>query len=641
MRRFYQPFSLYSYFRIWLVSAAMVLLNGQLSVAENAVPASFLYPVQNQYRNVMDLSGIWSFKTDPDNQGNRQKWFDGLTGSVPIAVPGSWNDQIEGLHNYLGHAWYQTETFIPAGWQNERIFLRIRSAVYASNVWVNGKYLGAHEGGHLPFSFEITDCVHYGKNNRISIQVENLLQPDRVPTGNVKGGALNSFPATNYDFFPYSGLNRKVMLYTVPRQSSINDLTVKTDFQGNVGKVNVTVIKTGLADEGRIILSDRDVPLVTVPFKFRNQSAEVEAQIPQVKLWSPGQPHLYQLTVELTQQGKTVDSYSCQTGVRTVAVKGNQLLLNGSPVYLKGFGKHEDFPIFGRGTALPVSIKDFELMKWVGANSFRTSHYPYDESIYDLADREGFLIIDEIPAVGLVFFDGQENVSRREAICRQQLNDMIARDKNHPSVIIWSVANEPNPKNLGGGGNFTGAEQEGENEENRLAKEFLGGLVHLAKQLDSTRPASFVGVMGGPSEWLECGDLLMLNRYYGWYSNIGDLSTALRYFSGEMDKLYQQYHKPIIVTEFGADAVAGTHATANEMFSEEFQKNFIQSYLDIANTKDYISGMMVWCFADFQTGQGLIRVGSMNLKGVFTQSRKPKMAAEMLRSRWTKAHFRY
>ena len=140
--------------------------------------------------------------------------------------------------------------------------------------------------------------------------------------------------------------------------------------------------------------------------------------------------------------------------------------------------------------------------------------------------------------------------------------------------------------------------------------------------------------MGGPADWMECCDLITINRYYGWYTNIGNFPMAERYFSGELDKLHNDLHKPIVVTEFGADAIAGHHANEDEMFSEEYQQKMINAYLDIANTKPYVKGMMIWAFADFRTSQALMRVRGMNLKGVFTQDRRPKMAAWFLKKRW-------
>lgn len=618
--------------RIYIVIPMMLMVVMAWADARNIA----LQPQQNEYRNVLNISGIWNFLADQQAVGISEKWYEQLPDGSPIAVPGSWNDQKEGLHHYLGHVWYERETFVPATWKSERVFLRVGSANYLAKVWVNGQEVGVHEGGHLPFAFDISSYVRFGQQNRITIEVENELRADRVPLGNVRA-SMRNYPATNYDFFPFGGLHRDVILYTVPRKSSLSDVTITTQLDGTI---TLKVEKTGTAKGGCVSLRGHDGKTASRSFSFSGNTATVKVQIPDVQLWSPEHPYLYETTVELKDGGKTVDAYRCQTGVRTIAVEGSRLLLNGKPIHLRGFGKHEGFPIFGRAFAQPVAVKDFELMRWTGANSFRTSHYPYDERVYDMADRLGFLIIDEIPSVGLYFYDEQKNIDRRRAVCDQYLEEMITRDKNHPSVIIWSVANEPSYQGMGGA-NYDGKEQKGNDRENQQAIQFLGGLVQQAKAMDPTRLASFVGVSGGPASWLGVCDIICINRYYGWYTNPGDMNGAIKILDGELERIWGLYHKPIIMTEFGADAIAGEHSEYAVMFSEEFQCNFITDYLNLANTKDYVAGMHIWNFADFTTGQAMFRVAAKNFKGVFTQDRKPKMAAHMLHERWNKDKIKY
>lgn len=586
-----------------------------------------LAPQQNEYRNVMMLDGIWQFCADPDKQGESAGWQNGLPQSTDIAVPGSWNDQVEGMHNYLGLAWYETDVYVPAAWRNERIFLRFNSANYMAQVWVNGIAVGQHEGGHLPFAFEVNSYLKIGQKNHIAVTVENELSPTRVPNGNVPG-QMRSFPATNYDFFPYSGLQRSVMLYTLP-YTSLQDVTITTGFEGSEGSIKVAVEKQGNASRGTVIVTDREGRQLKANLTFTGNQANVEIKIPDVHLWSCDDPYLYDVDILL---GKT-DAYHTHTGVRTIAKNDQSLLLNGKPIRLRGFGMHEDFPVFGRGVAHPVTVRDFQLLKWIGANSFRTSHYPYDEAVYDIADREGILIIDEIPAVGLLFYDGEENVSIRQKQCEKALSEMLHRDKNHPSVIVWSVANEPMHKGVGGA-NYDGKEKQGEDEENQLAIRNLGRLVEICHEQDPSRLATFVAMSGSPSSWHQVGDIICINRYYGWYTNPGRMDQAIQIMNGELEKLYGQYHTPIVMTEFGADTSPGFHSHDHDMFSEEFQCEFIASYLDLANTKDYVTGMMVWNFADFKTGSAMHRMNAMNYKGVFTQTRQPKMAAHELRRRW-------
>ncbi len=200
-----------------------------------------LYPVQNDRRNRLDLSGIWDFQTDPDVDGELHDWFNGLPGARPMAVPGSWNEQYEDLYNYLDLAWYVKRTYIPSNWQGQRIFIRVGSAPYLGTVYVNGREVGSHEGGHLPFAFEITTLINWDAENVIAISVENELKPTRVPSGNIATalGIFGSLPRTTYDFFPFAGIHRPVVLYTVP-ETYIEDITVVTGIDGTTGTVKVT-----------------------------------------------------------------------------------------------------------------------------------------------------------------------------------------------------------------------------------------------------------------------------------------------------------------------------------------------------------------------------------------------------------------
>jgi beta-glucuronidase len=310
-----------------------------------------------------------------------------------------------------------------------------------------------------------------------------------------------------------------------------------------------------------------------------------------------------------------VDSYFLKTGVRTIKVNGSQILLNDRPVYLNGFGRHEDFPVVGRGYLPALIVKDYALMQWMGANSFRTTHYPYSEQMLDLADRLGFLVIDETPAVGLYF--REDGLEQRRALCRKYVDEMIARDKNHPSVILWSLANEPHST--------------------APARQFFEELYWQAKDMDPTRPVSLVSFIGSDEDAFEFCDLVCLNRYLGWYSQGGDLDQALAMISDELDALYEKFGKPILLTEFGADAIPGQHAQPPEMFSEEYQAEMLVRYIELLRQKPYVVGEHIWNLCDFKTSQGITRAGALNYKGVFTRDRRPKLAAHRVREVWREA----
>jgi len=618
-----------------LLFSALFALFGTVATAQSFKEANAkdiaLFPQQNEFRNTLNLSGIWKFKLDSLGIGEKKSWFNGLKNNRSIAVPGSWNDQFDDTHDYLGITWYETETYIPEGWKGQRIFIRVGAATYAAKIWINGIPLGQHEGGQLPFAFEINSLVKWKANNRITIQVENILKPTRVPTGGaVQTSFFHNTPATNYDFFPYSGLNRAVWLYTIPPKTAINDVVIKTGFLGTNGNLEVKVKLDGATADGQITVSG-DGKNIKLPVHFSGGSGTAMVKIPNVRLWSPDDPFLYTVEVSLKQGGKTFDRYVTQTGVRTITATNKQVLLNGKPIFLKGFGKHEDFFISGRGTALPVMIKDFSLMKWIGANSFRTSHYPYDEEYMNMADREGFLVIDEIPAVGLYFHGDTAALKLRQAQCKKDIEELINRDKNHPSVIMWSVANEP----FGSAAfQVQSSSTPAANSGTERGMASLGELIQTVKKKDPTRLATFVGVMGGPQSWLTLGDVVCINRYWGWYIGGGNIPGAVKGISNELDETYKLTQKPIMLTEFGADANIPGHSEQPKMYTEEYQRDLIKAYLDVADSKDFVFGMHIWCFADFKTAAAGMRPGAMNYKGVFTRDRQPKLSAYYLKSRW-------
>jgi beta-glucuronidase len=212
----------------------------------------------------------------------------------------------------------------------------------------------------------------------------------------------------------------------------------------------------------------------------------------------------------------------------------------------------------------------------------------------------------------------EDGLERRSALCRQYVREMIARDKNHPSVIAWSLANEPHST--------------------PQARPFFEELYRQAKTLDPTRPVSLVSFLGNNEQAFEFCDLVCLNRYLGWYSQGGNLDLALEMLSDELDTLYEKFGKPIILTEFGADALAGHHAQPPEMFSEEYQADMIVRYIELLRQKPYVVGEHVWNLCDFKTSQGITRAGALNYKGVFTRDRRPKLAAHRLRDLWLKSH---
>jgi beta-glucuronidase len=608
---------------------------GAAAVPAQAQPrrgeASLLYPHESPTRSARDLSGLWRFQLDPSDRGEGDRWFErGLPAPRQIPVPCSWNDLFDDARDYFGTAWYETEFQFDPGWRGRRVCLRFGSAVYHARVWLNGEYLGEHVGGHLPFAFDVTGLAHEGAPNRLVVSVENRPQPDRVPAApDPKSPTFvaTDYPQATYDFFPYCGLHRPVVLYALP-DTHVQDVTVTTGFAGTAGVVDVTfAVSGGWSGPATLTLTGGPKP-VSVSVTVKAGAGAAQIRVPAVRAWSPEDPHLYRLNVRLGGGAAPIDDYPMKVGVRTVEVRGSEIRVNGKPVFLTGFGKHEDFPMHGKGLDLPVLVRDFELLKWIGANSFRTSHYPYAEEAMMLADEYGFLVIAETPGVSLAFSEPQAIIDARYRQLEKALGELMHRDKNHPCVILWSLANEPILKPFRDPGPAAPDAVE-------KGTRFFERLFARARSLDRTRPFALVSVQGGPAEWVGQGDIICTNSYNGWYVWPGNLDEVVVKLEQEITALRARHgDKPIVYTEFGADAVAGIHAHPPEMWSEDYQADLIEAYWRTLRRHPYVVGTHPWAFADFKTAQSIMRVGSLNQKGVFTRDRRPKLAATRLRELW-------
>ena len=588
-----------------------------------------LYPIITESRNLIDLSGIWKFKL---NEGHilTEEWSQSpLKDTMEMAVPSSYNDLIESekVRDHVGWVWYERTFMVPNTLMNERIVLRFGSATHTAKVYLNGKLLVEHKGGFTPFEAEINNGLIKGEN-RLTVAVNNIIDETTLPVGMIKETEVNGKKViknlVNFDFFNYAGIHRPVKIYTTPKEY-IEDIVIVTDFKESTGYVKYEVKAIGECDIKVSVIDEEN----NVVAEGTGETGQIT--IGNVKLWEPLNAYLYKLKVELVKNGEVVDTYFEEFGVRTVEVKDGKFLINNKPFYFKGFGKHEDSYVNGRGFNEAINVKDFNLMKWIGANSFRTAHYPYSEEIMRLADREGIVVIDETPAVGVhlnFMATGMGAAARRDTwkeigtkeAHEQVLRDLVARDKNHPSVVMWSVANEPDSNSKG-------------------AKEYFEPLINLTKELDpQKRPVTVVTYMYSTPDVCEVGDIvdvLCLNRYYGWYIAGGDLEEAKRLLANELEGWEKRCpNKPIMFTEYGADTVAGMHDTVPVMFTEEYQVDYYKANHEVVDKFKNFVGEQTWNFADFATSQGIIRVQG-NKKGIFTRERKPKMIAHSLRERWT------
>ena len=582
-----------------------------------------LYPQSNAVRMILDLSGVWDFRLSEN-----EPW-------QSIAVPASYNDQkaVPAFRSHVGSVWYRTKVTVPKLWAGQRRILRFDAVTHKARVSVNGRLLCEHIGGFLPFEADVTDVIAPGETAELIVEADNTINHHTLPIGNegavaffgsdnpgipsVEAGkrrqAEQGVNLPNFDFFNYAGINRPVRLYTVP-EDHITDVTVVSSLDGTV---KVSTEAAGSA-EIHVALLDADGACVA-----EGDGAECVLKIAQPVLWEPwpGTPYLY--TAHITCGD---DIYDQTFGLRSVEVKGTQFLLNGKPFYFHGPCKHEDSNIHGRGYDPVLNVADISLFHWLNANAFRTSHYPYAEEMYDLCDREGIVIIDETPAVGIGAGEAHDPYREwGEALKphhEQVLAEMIQRDKNHPCVVMWSLGNEPDTEHFP-----------------QSAYDYWWPLYEMAHALDpQDRPVTLVGCQNDYTKDLiiRAMDVVCVNRYYGWYNLSGDLENAQFAFRMELD-WWDQIGKPMMLTEYGADTVSGLHGAVAEMFTEEFQIDYYTAINACLDERPYVVGELPWNYADFGTTQGPMRSGG-NRKGLFTRDRKPKMAAHYFKNRWKHFH---
>jgi len=595
---------------------------------------------------------MWHFRADRSanrNAGFDEMWFKRRLSEsgpvIPMPVPSSYNDITtdKSLQNFVGWVWYDREFFVSSDWSNRRIVLRVGSAHYNAVVWINGAPVMSHSGGHLPFEEVVNSELDFTKVNRITVAINNTLTPHTLPPGTVVYSTAPGYPPgyfvqnLQFDFFNYAGLHRKVQLYTTPL-TYIDDITIVTGFSGTTGHLNYTV---GVVSHSQLThrshhsdlayhhmnnvktfeQANSDV-IVFVNVLDRNETsvAKVTGEngtvvINNVHLWWPYTMNTdfgYQYILEVTVGN---DVYRQPFGFRTVRATDTQLLINEKPFYCHGAAKHEDSDIRGKGLDYPLIARDFNLMKWLGANCFRTSHYPYAEQIMDQADEQGIVVIDECPGVGI---ETDENFDDKSlAHHREVMEELVRRDKNRPGVIMWSIANEPRS-------------------DKAIAGPYFKNVLDHTRELDPTRLVTFVTAQDFSNDKAaQYTDVLCINRYYGWYEDVGQLETIPTHLTYDFDQWHAKFNKPIIITEYGADTVEGQHMLPSYVFTEDFQVDFMKQYHNVFDIlrKKYFVGEMVWNFADFMTPQTVTRVVG-NRKGLFNRQRQPKTAAHHLRERY-------
>ena len=567
---------------------------------DEAYSASFDQPrlthaglVEPAGRPVQSLDGPWFFTLDLFDEGLRQKWYadaplppeqwprprdyDASAGAT-LETPSCWNlAQPQWLY-FEGAAWYTRTIEHTIDPTRPTTLLRIGAANYQARVFVNGQFLGTHLGGSTPFCVDLSHALVPGAN-RLQIQVDNRRERGRVP--------MNHF-----DWFNYGGLYREVGLLRLPSvyiahaglqlvpDGSFSRLSAQVRLSSPVhASVSLTVPELGLQ--------------TSVPVIDGRGTVVIEAQ-PQ--LWSPESPRLYQV-----EFGLGADVWSDRIGFREIRARGQQILLNGRSIYLRGICVHEDDVLLGKVSTEDDVRRRLGHAKELGCNFLRLSHYPHHGHVARLADELGLLLWEEIPVYWAIDFAQSATLDDAS----NQLLELIARDCNRASVILWGVGNE------------------NEDSDDRLA--FMRQLATLAKQADPSRLVGAACLINREKFCIEDRltdhiDVIGINEYFGWYEPD---------FSG-LDRLLHSSSpdKPVIISETGADAQAGHRGTVSELFTEDCQAEIYRQQISRIEQAPYVCGMTPWLLYDFRSErrQTVFNQG-FNRKGLMAQDKQTRKMA--------------
>ncbi|WP_430815299.1 glycoside hydrolase family 2 protein [Carboxylicivirga sp. RSCT41] len=591
-----------------LMLLSYLLLNVNLVLSDNLIHNNYLregISLNGRWHYIVDMyeTGYYNYRWQPhdgsDNPGAGAFYLNAkpkdkmdlveydFDASPTMLVPGDWNSQEEKLFYYEGTLWYKKSFDIPTFDASKRYYIHFGAVNYRADVYVNGKKLGVHKGGFTPFNFEMSHLVK-AKDNFVIVRVDNKRAADEVPT-------------LNTDWWNYGGITRDVTIYEVS-QTFIEDYNLQLDKINN--KLLSGYIQLNGADKANQKVSVK-IPELKLTKEFvTNAEGKAEIKIPIRKLnyWSDTDPKLYDVSII-----SPMDIVSDKIGFRQISTQGADILLNGEVIFLKGICIHEENVMRG-GRA--YSMEDAKILlgwaKELGCNFVRLAHYPHNENMVRLADELGLLVWEENPVYWTIQWDNPETYKKAET----QLKEIISRDKNRASVIIWSMANET--------------------PQSEARFQFLSKLAQTTRQLDNTRLISAAledhGKQDNPNsmvvedKYADEVDVLSFNQYYGWYG--GDIES-IKNIRWEIDM-----DKPIIISEFGAGALQGYHADSLTRWSEEFQDLLYQETLPTLARIPQLSGITPWILADFRSPRRMLipYQNGWNRKGLISETGNKKKA---------------
>lgn len=575
----------------------------------------------------LDLAGIWKFSVDPDDNGREQEWFQsGFDDSTwyDHPVPGTWNIEKPEWLDYVGVGWYRKRFTVPESMAGNFNRLTLDGVAFKGQVFLNGSLVGEHSGGYTQWSLDITDTALSGAENTLAIRIDTRRDYSTLPPLTGPGFSLN--------WWPYGGIKRGIRISSGPHVT-LCKLVANTDHKG---KLQGSVVLYNRGENGAEV--DVDVRLLTLSGSLMDRvlasqqsiaggglgAVKFERFVNGVRPWSPDTPeNRYLLQVSIEASGGQ-EKQSMEIGFRRFEFKGTSAYLNGERLFLRGMNRHEDDRKYGPVQRREVMDRDVTLLRELHVNFLRPGHYPNDPAWLLACNREGVLIVHENPVYQLGHSLQSVCATLRKRLGKEaarQLIEMIERDRNHPSVVMWSVGNENVP--------FV-----------PTIRRILSGLCALARRFDPDRPVTLAtmhipyGVIPRLDFCAALGDVLFINEYCGWYSNRAeDVGSYL-------DAIHRKWpDKPLVVSEFGAGSVKGRMSGdlvevgmgARRDFTEEYQGRFYQVQLQQIMERPFVAGTMPWVFADFRDDKRPNNpIPNMNLKGLVTYDREPKKAYYVL-----------
>lgn len=534
-------------------------------------------------RKVFSLNGNWNYIIDPYEMGfydYRREPFENTNSgkggfyddrvqldktelieynfdlSPVLQVPGDWNSQAEKLSLYEGNIWYRRKFRLSPN-PGSRYILYFGAVNYEAHVYLNGKKLGVHKGGFTPFEFEVTDRVAEGENV-VVLKVDNIRKQDEIPT-------------VNTDWWNYGGITRDVFLAELPPHY-VRDYSIqlaKDDQETIVGHVQLSDSLAGL----EITVEIDEVGLRETMTTDGQGKATFGKKVKKLELWSPESAKLYEVKISFADEQLTD-----RIGFRTIATQGQDILLNGKPIFLRGISIHDENPLIpGRLRTAGDMRMLLQWAKELNCNYVRLAHYPHNEKMVRLADEMGLLVWAEVPVYWTISWENPDTYQ----LASRQLRSLMERDKNRASVIVWSVGNETPLSDA------------------RLR--FMSNLVAEAKERDNTRLVAAALEVHREGNTVIVDDLLgeridlvSFNQYAGWYWG-GTPSEITQY------KFNIKYDKPVVISEFGADALAGFHGDENTRWSEEYQEALYKNQLVMLSSIPALRGMTPWILVDFRS----------------------------------------